>query len=77
VFTFNLGVVKGYVDGAPVAFLTNTFNGTGTLPQWAYGLFLGTDSSKNNYLIGSLDDIRLYNHALSAAEVAALYTAKP
>ena len=76
-FSFNSGVVKGYVDGVPVAFLTNTFTGTGTLPQSAYGLFIGTDSSKSNYLIGSLDDVRVYNRALSAADVAALYAAKP
>jgi len=75
VFTFNSGVVQGYVDGAPVAFLANTFTGSGTLPQWAYGLFIGTDQT--NYLIGSLDDVRVYNRALSAADVAALYAAKP
>jgi hypothetical protein len=76
VFTFNSGAVKGYVDGAPVGFLTNTFTG-GSLPQWAYGLSIGTDSSKSNYLIGTLDDVRVYNRALSAADVAALYAAKP
>jgi hypothetical protein len=76
VFTFNLGSVRGYVDGAPVAFLSNTFS-AGILPQWAAGLSIGTDSSKSNYLIGSLDDVRVYNRALSAADVAALYAAKP
>ena len=76
VFTFNLGAVQGYVDGAPVAFLSNTFTG-GILPQWQAGLSIGTDSSKSNYLIGSLDDVRVYNRALSAADVAALYAAKP
>jgi hypothetical protein len=77
VFTFNSGIVNGYVDGAPVAFLSNTFTGAGSLPQWAYGLSIGTDSSKSNYLIGSLDDVRVYNRVLSAADVAALYAVKP
>ncbi len=77
VFTFNSGIVNGYVDGLPVAFLSNTFPSAGSLPQFAYGLSIGTDSSKSNYLIGSLDDVRLYNRALSAADVAALYAAKP
>jgi hypothetical protein len=76
VFTFNLGAVHGYVDGAPVAFLNNTFT-SGILPQWAAGLYLGTDSSTSNYLIGSLDDVRVYNRALRAADVATLYAAKP
>jgi len=77
VFTFNSGAVQGYVDGAPVAFLNNTFTGGGILPQWGAGLSIGTDSSRSNYLIGSLDDVRLYNRALSAADVAALFAAKP
>jgi hypothetical protein len=76
VFTFNSGIVTGYVDGLPVAFLANTFT-SGSLPQFAYGLSIGTDSSMSNYLIGSLDDVRVYNRALSAADVAALYAAKP
>jgi hypothetical protein len=75
-FTFANGVVKGYVDGVAAPFLQNTFNGTGTLAPWAYGLFLGTDASQTNSLIGSLADIRLFNRALTAADVAALYASK-
>jgi hypothetical protein len=74
VFTYSSGVVKGYVDGVAVPFLQNTFTGSGTLPQWAYGLYLATDGT--NALIGSMSDVRLYNRALSPADVAALYLAK-
>jgi hypothetical protein len=77
VFTFTTGVVKGYIDGAPVRFLANTFTGTETLAQWMYGLFLATDASKTNSFIGSLDDVRIYNRALSGTEVSALYAALP
>lgn len=52
VFTFTTGVVKGFIDGAPVGFLANTFTGTETLAQWMYGLFLATDASKTNSFIG-------------------------
>jgi hypothetical protein len=76
-FTFTTGVVKGFIDGAPVGFLANTFTGTETLAQWMYGLFLATDASKTNSFIGSLDDVRIYNRALSGAEVSALYAALP
>jgi Concanavalin A-like lectin/glucanases superfamily/Right handed beta helix region len=75
VFTFSTGVVKGYVDGVQTPFLTNTFTGAETLAQWKYGLYLATDSSQTNSYIGSLDDVRVYNRALSAADVAALYAA--
>jgi hypothetical protein len=73
VFTFSAGVVKGYVDGVQVPFLTNTFTGTETIPQWMYGLYLGTDPSQSNSYIGSLSDVRVYNRALSGADIAALY----
>ncbi len=77
VFTFANGVVKGYVDGVQVPFSANTFTAT-SLPNWAYGLYLAAyDSNLNNPYIGSLDDVRLYNRALSASDVAALYRALP
>jgi len=76
-FTFSSGTVKGYVDGTPVSFLENTFTGTESLAQWAYGLYLATDASQTNSYIGSLNDVRVYNRALSDADVAALYAAPP
>jgi hypothetical protein len=77
VFTFSNGVVTGYVDGAPVPFSINTFTAT-SLPQWAYGLYIAAyNSNFSNPYKGSLDDLRVYNRALSAAEVSALYSALP
>lgn len=58
-------------------FLANTFTGTETLAQRMYGLFLATDASMTNSFIGSLDDVRIYNRALSGTEVSALYAALP
>jgi len=75
VFTFSSGTLKGYVDGVPVAFSTNTFTGTETLPLQMYGLFIGTDPSKTASFKGNVDDVRLYNEALSHADVLALYSA--
>jgi hypothetical protein len=72
-FTFSKGVVKGYVDGVPVPFLANTFTGSTTLPQRTSGLYLATDLT--SFYSGSLDDVRVYNRALSATDVAALYSA--
>jgi len=73
VFTFSNGVVTGYVNGVAVPFLANTFKSGNTLPQYEYGLYLGTDSSMTQNFVGSLAEVRIYNQALSASQVAALY----
>ena len=77
VFTFSNGVVTGYVDGVPVPMAANTFGAAQTLPQWAYGLYLAADPSLSSFFCGSLDDIRIYNRALSPRDVAALYLSLP
>ncbi|HEV8413692.1 MAG TPA: LamG-like jellyroll fold domain-containing protein [Bryobacteraceae bacterium] len=74
VFTFSSGILKGYINGVPVAFSTNTFTGTETLPLQMYGLFIGTDPSKTASFKGNVDDVRLYNLVLSDADVLALYS---
>jgi len=74
VFTFSSGVVKGYVNGQPVALSQNTFTGSETLPTNQYGLFLGTAGDNTSYFGGFLDDIRVYNRDLTASDVAALYS---
>jgi hypothetical protein len=46
------------------------------LPNNAFGLYLGTyDSSLANAYKGYMNDVRLYSRALSATDVAALYSA--
>jgi hypothetical protein len=72
-FTYSNGTVKGYVDGVAVPFVQNTFTGSGTLASWKYGLYLGWDSSQQNPFIGSLADVRIYNRALSPADIAAVF----
>ena len=74
VFTFSSGILKGYINGVPVAFSTNTFTGTEALPLQMYGLFIGTDPSKTASFKGNVDDVRLYNLVLSDADVLALYS---
>ena len=74
VFTFNNGVVTGYVNGVQRQMLTSTFTSSTKIPTWAYGLFLATaDPYYDNPYIGSLDDVRIYSRALSATDVAALH----
>ena len=73
-FTFSNGIVAGYVDGMPAPMITNTFTGSETIAQWAYGLLLATDPSGANAYIGSLDDVRIYSRALTADDIAAVYS---
>jgi hypothetical protein len=86
--TYTNGAMKFYVNG--VLMKTAAVNGTpitvnppvnmaigNEMPKSGYNL---TDSNDPNYfygasfLIGSLDDVRIYNTALSAAEILSIYT---
>ena len=73
VFTFSSGVLKGYVNGKPVAFAANTFSAGSPLPLQMYGLYLGSDASRSAYYAGYMDDVRIYNRVLSDSDVSALY----
>ncbi len=59
-----------YMDGVEV----NSKSAPGTLDKTGEVLGIGYDPSGNNaFFEGRLDDIQIYNEALSAVEVAALY----
>jgi len=60
-----------YVNGIPLA--TST---PGAVPNGASGapLYLGTSSGGGNLLDGTIDDVRVYSRALSAADIRTLYT---
>lgn len=57
-----------YYDGISVATL-----GTGITPQTARSIYIGSRHSLATYFNGSIDDVRIYNRALSAEEVTILY----
>ncbi|MHB9008112.1 MAG: LamG domain-containing protein [Limisphaerales bacterium] len=60
---------KMYIDGELESALTVTNDFSFSPPTWDFGF--GADSSA--YLNGNLDDIRIYNRALSKQEVAELH----
>jgi hypothetical protein len=68
--------VTAYINGVAVA----TGNASGSLYYGGSQLwFIGTSwsgSSYQNPFSGSIDDVRIYNRALSPAEVMALYNAE-
>ena len=62
-----------YFNGVKV----NEKTSTGALDKTKYPLGIGYDPINNsNFFDGGLDDIQIYNRALSAAEIAALYAAQ-
>ncbi len=62
-----------YFNGVQV----NAKTSTGALDTTTKPLGIGFDPiNNNNYFHGSLDDIQIYNTALTAAEIAALYAAQ-
>ncbi len=68
------GQVLFYVDGAPFATVTTATTGMlNTANGFCIG-GLGTSGSLIQWFKGTLDDLRIYDHELSAEEVLALWT---
>ena len=61
---------EAYLDG----YSEGTFSGESGTTSNTEGIRIGADTSLSRYFPGQLDDIRIYNKALSAAEVWGLYT---
>jgi len=73
-------VVAVYGGGTSVTFYIDGVAQTLTIPAGALNTASGTAyigySGGQNIFQGDIDDLRLYNRALSAAEVMALYDAE-
>ena len=64
---------KIYIDGVQNATQTTTGTMTANSDTLKIGYSQGTGAS-NNYFFGVIDDVRIYNRALSAGEVKRLYS---
>lgn len=71
--TYNGSVNNIYIDGVAVA----TTSDTGAIVDTAGNLNIGRFDGGNYNFNGLLDDVRIYNRALSNTEIAALYAATP
>ena len=72
--TFSVQVLKLYVDGVLMASYTGTSAGpikTSTLP-----LFLGGNPLWGEFFAGVLDDVKIYNRALTQAEISTMAAGK-
>ncbi len=63
-----------YVDGAPVAY-TKLSSGTGAGNFANSTLYFMSRAGSSLFGAGSLDEVAIYNRALSAAEIAAHFKA--
>ncbi len=72
VATLKDGVVSGYLDGELID--TDNITGGSTINLDTHELQIGRDTpGATEYFEGKIDDVRIYNRAINAAEVAALF----
>ncbi len=69
-----------YANSSMYLYINGTLKWTGTQSGTSgnYNMTIGAAqyATYSRYLSGSIDDVRVYNRALSAAEIAALYNAE-
>ena len=73
----NAGELKAYVNGQEVTLPDKVFgSGTlsGSLPNVDF-LFIGRGQSGSGHYKGVIDEVEIYNRALSAAEIQAIFNA--
>ncbi|MDD5431247.1 MAG: prepilin-type N-terminal cleavage/methylation domain-containing protein [Candidatus Pacebacteria bacterium] len=71
IMTFSGGVVRGYKNGT---LLKECDQGAITINDSAQPVYIGRDTT-NYYLNGLIDEARIYNRVLTAAEILAMYNA--
>src|SRR5437867_3030450 len=71
-WTYDQSAMKLYLNGAPVA--TNLV-GPHAIFAGSSRLRIGADDNNTTHFDGSIDEPSVYNRALSASEIAAIYNA--
>ena len=62
-----------YVDGAQVGYKSSSDS---TVQNYSTSIQIGTQISHGEYFAGSIDDTRIYNTALTSAQVSSLYSSQ-
>jgi hypothetical protein len=68
--TYNGRMMKLYINGTLVA----SKNVTGTITSFGRSLYIAKAINPNLYTPGTIDDLRIYNRALTNAEILSLYS---
>ncbi len=66
--TYDGAILRMYVNGAQVA----TQPGTGTIQTTSSPLWIGGNSPYGEYFVGLIDEVRVYNRALTPGEIATI-----
>jgi hypothetical protein len=67
--TYNGSNIMLYVNGIE----KKSDNSTGSIDLTAYNVLIGRSEGSNDYFNGQIDQVRIYNRALSAEEIKQLY----
>jgi hypothetical protein len=62
-----------YINGAEIS--SASASGANNVGAYNTNLTIGSDWIGSKLVVGKIDDVRLYNRALSAAEIKAIYNA--
>ena len=74
VFTYNSGTVTCYIDGSSVSLTTNGTIPT-TLTSQDGNLLIGDFAGLNRFWNGSIDEVAIWNTALTSTQVSEIYSA--
>lgn len=66
-FTWDGSIVHGYLDGILQPFADNSL--AVTIPDHEKNLVVGSQTTSNESFLGALDDLRIYNRALTIEEI--------
>jgi len=77
----HVAATRNNTSGAMQVYVDGVLRGSGTGPTgsrtWPTSLRIGSLQTGNNFLNGTLDDVRLYDRILAANEIAALFAPPP
>jgi hypothetical protein len=77
----HVAATRNNTSGAMAVYVDGVLRGSGTGPNgsrtWPPNLRIGSLQTANNFLNGTLDDVRLYDRILTVGEITALITPPP
>jgi hypothetical protein len=77
----HVAATRDNTTGAMAVYVDGVLRGSGTGPtgsrNWPAGLRIGCLQTGNNFLHGTLDDVRLYDRVLTGSEIAAFVNTPP
>ena len=73
--TFDATTIKVYINGVEVGIKAFAFPLVDSAFDPAFPMLIGTDTTNNRWFDGLIDEVSLYNRALTGAEILAIFNA--